>query len=969
MFFIWSGCMKKYFLPAIIFTCLFMAVAVPNAFAADDDENSEEEFSPWEAWRKGFSYFEKGEQSREKGENKEALAFYKKACQCYLSVKKARPKWNQQIIGSRINMCQREIKKLTEKIGTAVTEKAGSRIEQTENITAELQTTKTELLNYKKKLFSALIELNELRQRNKQQKNTAEQIEDLMREKRILSEEYKLLQEKFTNLQNEKSKPNLNEQRLKAQLVDIKIKNDLLTQRLKLQQEKEKDLNEEMASLYGYRTKTKTDIQELNKTIENLQYKIKKAEEANTGESLKYRKVRDKVKSLETYNKQLASSLKDKDKEIEKLEGWLKQLREKSGSQSEIQQEIQKNNQLITKKYKNLKKDNEKNIREIQQLNSLLRENNVTAVQLKKDFQELNNQKETIAKEYKLLRKSYDQLQIVQNDSAKEVKMLQGKLRTAEDLVKTYSEKYEWTKNKLDSRSDSDMQNISSLNKQIRQLSKSIDTKTVTNKSLKFELNSIKAKYQNLKTNFDALKEANKRLKVNEKILAQETENSKTLKEENSKLRAENKHIQTQNAKTIAQKEKEYQDKIQEKEQKLLTLQKQSQLLSDENRKLSLLTSEADQLRKQLEEAGKTIQILRNVNSGKTAPTQKHLASVTHYTPQVATPQQPVDLKKLLADGIKAEKDDSDDVAIWNYRKYLVSKPRDVEVNRRLGAILFKRNQMKEAADLLQKAYVLAPNDVENASLYAQMLLKQKKFANACAILQKAAQKHPGDYNLLTQYASAQAGTGQTAAALDNLAAAIKISPKTPQAYLARAQIIAIYHPDLLDTAAQSYREARKLGAKPDVFLEEILAKKLADNSEMIQFLQKPANEAERGKDWGSAAWYFGQLNKLEPNNKEYQEKLAAALLLQGKYKKSLAALDLKNLSNNGRLIAAGAELCGGDSRKASEYLKNAKAPTSMKAYFGALKGRLKTADAQAKNQTKEFKQANAGFAKLLGKL
>ena len=93
--------MKKYFLPTILIACLFMTAVIPNLRAYDDNE---EEFSPWAAWRKGFSYFEKGERNKEKGKNSEALTAYRKAFQYYHSVKKARPNWNQKIIGTRIKM-------------------------------------------------------------------------------------------------------------------------------------------------------------------------------------------------------------------------------------------------------------------------------------------------------------------------------------------------------------------------------------------------------------------------------------------------------------------------------------------------------------------------------------------------------------------------------------------------------------------------------------------------------------------------------------------------------------------------------------------------------------------------------------------------------------------------------------------------------------------------------------------------
>ncbi|MDD5729188.1 MAG: hypothetical protein PHV59_11550, partial [Victivallales bacterium] len=260
------------------------------------------------------------------------------------------------------------------------------------------------------------------------------------------------------------------------------------------------------------------------------------------------------------------------------------------------------------------------------------------------------------------------------------------------------------------------------------------------------------------------------------------------------------------------------------------------------------------------------------------------------------------------------------------------------------------------------------PDNIAAAVVYAQALINQKKFAGASAILAEAGKKQPRNYDLLTTYANAQAGTGQTAAALDNLAAAIKLAPEKTRAYLARAQIIAIYHPELLDAAADSYRKARKLGAKPDVFLENTLAKQLTKTSkdtEMIAFLQEPAKEAEQNRDWSSAAWYFGQLHKLKPADKEYREKFAAALLLQKKYKESLAALNLNELSDNARLIAASAELCRGNCSQAASLLKSAKPAKSMPVYFNAVEKELKSAS-QNREKQEEFTQLCSRLEKLL---
>jgi len=946
--------MKRIFLLITFALCLFISALIPTLRAYDDDD---EEFSPWAAWRNGFKYFEKGERDREKGKHGEALEAYRKAYQQYYSVKKARPNWNQQVIGTRIKMCQREINKLNKLIGTPSNTKIEIDYDQGKAASEELQRVKAELITYKKKLFTALMQNTELQQRNKQNKNNHEQIEDLMREKRIFTEEYKLLQKKYTKQKNEKRKPSLNEQRLKTQLVDTKIKNDIIAQRLKLQQEKEKELNEEIAVLYRYKTKNKNSIKEFNKVIENYKYKLGKNAEQQNANAKIHQKVFSKAKSLETHNKQIAANLKEKEEEIKKLDDWLKQLRKKSGNQSDIQQEIIKANQLATKKYQDLKKVNEKNVRELQEMKSLLEGNNLAEEQLKKTLQAINSQRGSVEKEYSMLHKSYEQLLIIRKANSKEMKMLREKKVKADSLVKSYSEKYKWIKKKLAERSDSDLNNISSLNKKVRSLNREIKKREVLSKELKSELYSSKNKYKKLETSFDALGKMNINLKASGKLLAQEAQSSQIVKQENDKLRKTNEAIKVSSAKAIAGKRKEYRENIKKSEEKLLALQKQNQNIADKNNDLNLAVSKLSKLHEELQDAQKTIKILRDFGKKKTALNAKHLASLTKYTPQIKV-NQTYDLKQLLADGIKAEKDDSEDLAIWNYRKYLSSKPDNAEVSHRLGSILNRRGQIKEAAELLKKAYSKEPDNVNNAAVYAQILIKEKKYPEASIILQKAIKKYPDNYKLLTEYASAQAGAGKTTKALDNLDAAIKLSPQAPQAYLARAQIVAIYYPDLLDSATKSYRKARKFGAKPDVFLEEVLAKNLEDksgNSAMVEFLLKPAKEAERDKDWVSAAWYFGQLHKLKPENQDYRNKLSAALFLQKDFKKSLSTLDLDNLSNNGNLIAASIELRTGRYSRAEEYLKEAKKASSMKVYFQAIKEYFKTINAPNQKRFKKI--------------
>ncbi|MDD5729398.1 MAG: hypothetical protein PHV59_12625, partial [Victivallales bacterium] len=677
--------MKKHFFPVILFTCLFTGIIIPNFKVYGEEEG--EEFSPWAAWRNGFSYYEKGERSKEKGDHSAALTAYRKAYQCYLSVKKARPNWNQQIIGNRIRMCEREIKSLAPKVETSGTaDKTRSISEQSKAVTAELEDTKAELLNYKKKLFAALIELNELRQQNKQKKNYAEQIEDLMREKRILGEEYKLLQEKYASLQNSKNQPNEVEKQLKAQLVELKVKYDILAQRLKLQEKKEEELKAEMADLYGYKSKTRNSIKEFEKVISNLKYQLEKANAAVGRESELKLKLTDQVTNLETRNQQVAANLQEKDKKIEELNKWLQQLRKGSSEQAKAQQEILKDNQLVNRKYKELKSLNDKNLQEIQQLNSLLRERNVSETKLRKDLEETTARHAALGKEYQLLNKNYSHLLVLQKENLAEIKTHKENLEKTEALVKSYSEKYKWSQEKLEKRASADLENISMLNQQNRELRKEIDAAAISNKNLKSQFDSISGKYKNLQTAFAELEQTNKSLQANARILTRETENAKALRQKIAGLNTAMKSLEQKHAKTVSANRKEFAAKLSAAEKESATLREKYQSLSAQDNKLVLAGEEISRLGKQLQDANKTIEILRNVNNAKTIADRKS-GAVAAYSPQITTPQS-LDPKKLLADGIKAEKNDAEELAVWNYRKYLSFKPDDSDVNRRLGTIL-----------------------------------------------------------------------------------------------------------------------------------------------------------------------------------------------------------------------------------------------------------------------------------------
>ena len=70
------------------FRLLSAALAGSLTLAAAD-------FSPWDAWKNGYTLYEKGEQFRDKGDYLKALNSFEQARKLYEQLRKNRPDWNR----------------------------------------------------------------------------------------------------------------------------------------------------------------------------------------------------------------------------------------------------------------------------------------------------------------------------------------------------------------------------------------------------------------------------------------------------------------------------------------------------------------------------------------------------------------------------------------------------------------------------------------------------------------------------------------------------------------------------------------------------------------------------------------------------------------------------------------------------------------------------------------------------------
>ena len=204
------------------FRFVILTVALLTAVATRSTE-----LSPWDEWRLGYTNFEIGEQKRSRGDYTAALTAFEKSRTHYLSVKRARPDWNQKVIRERLNACDKQISDLRRLLGdkapaspsadarvqTAGADGGGKKAKPVSDDVVQLRKLRAELAEAKS-------ELEELRNERARRGNYETEIADLLRDRKIAREKYALLEKRCQKLQEDLKKPESALQELRRQLVE-----------------------------------------------------------------------------------------------------------------------------------------------------------------------------------------------------------------------------------------------------------------------------------------------------------------------------------------------------------------------------------------------------------------------------------------------------------------------------------------------------------------------------------------------------------------------------------------------------------------------------------------------------------------------------------------------------------------------------------------------------------------------------
>ncbi len=292
--------MKKFFL-----LILFLMVSL----AAPAKE------TPWSAWRKAYTEFEKAEKARDSGDYVAAAKGFKKALELYQFVHQERPDWNQKVILRRIADSRRELGKvegfLTSGTAAPSTRKDASSVRATPRAAAPapVKADTPEVAALKKKIAELDLELQTLRQKEKSRRDLESEIALLIRDQHLAKERQAMLEEKLR--QAEKNRSALSEEAqkdLQDQLLKSKMECESLKGKLADAESRVKTSEAEAEKMLGQRKFAEAAIQATQEKLlrqERETADIRRAEEES-------RAARETLqKELDTAQKELAETAKE----------------------------------------------------------------------------------------------------------------------------------------------------------------------------------------------------------------------------------------------------------------------------------------------------------------------------------------------------------------------------------------------------------------------------------------------------------------------------------------------------------------------------------------------------------------------------------------------------------------------------------------------------------------------------------
>ena len=257
--------------------------------------------------------------------------------------------------------------------------------------------------------------------------------------------------------------------------------------------------------------------------------------------------------------------------------------------------------------------------------------------------------------------------------------------------------------------------------------------------------------------------------------------------------------------------------------------------------------------------------------------------------------------EQAASNGMIAEKDGKVELAIWNYQQALAGDDSMLAVHLRLGMLLTARGNFSSAVPHLSRAFAAYPDNIDLGLALTRCHLELKRFGNAQGVIEALLAKNGENAKVQMYAAMTDAGCGNMVRAEERLQTALRLEPQNGRIYLELAKILAASVADRRSEAALAYESARRLGCDPEPYLEKKLGDLLDHRRELVRFLNGAAREAELGKDWNSAVWYYKKI--VAEKHPEYVPHLAFAQWKSGNVAGARETLEFHKPSRLGMVV------------------------------------------------------------------
>ncbi len=468
--------MKKMCLLWLFLGSLFL---FPMGVCADED------FSPWDAWRQAYVYFQNGENARDRGDYVQALKEFREAMRCYADVQRARPDWNQKVIRTRIELCKREIASARKLLGrpsgdgdsaeipaspapAAPAPKSSPVVTYSSTaLSGELEQLRSEAAEYKKKLFSALVELEDLRKQAVRGQAVTTELGNMMRDHRVLQEKYQFLQTRYQQLEKKSSAPNSELENSKRRLIEMRINLETAQRKLSIAEENAALNERDIQKLH----REKAELQNKNTAAAGqLETQLKQLEELRRfrDEAVKEKNLRLQLEQEVKQSRENTARLADERRcELEQLNQRIKDMAGKEKSQADASHHEIRKLQLLVDKYR-LETDNA--LRERTSLQSQYRVVQLELSELKKALQRVDDRRTQLEQDNKILRTNIEKQQTASDVTAKELRTLRSRNQQLEADLKEWADKYTRISKRFEQRENAEIASTAMLNSERRKL-------------------------------------------------------------------------------------------------------------------------------------------------------------------------------------------------------------------------------------------------------------------------------------------------------------------------------------------------------------------------------------------------------------------------------------------------------------------------------------------------------------------